>query len=91
MDNLEGICCLLFWLRRTREIGRGKFTLLALVILKPFVFSVPPAESKLYIFFFILWRGVRLTPLGTTAHMDPFHHPHMINEYGAVGGMKSGR
>jgi hypothetical protein len=42
-------------------------------------------------FFFTLWGGVRLSPLGTSATVGLMYQPRMVDEYGAFGGMRIGR
>jgi hypothetical protein len=41
--------------------------------------------------FSIAWAGVRLSPLGTKDYSGQLYQPRMINEYGAVHGMRIGR
>jgi hypothetical protein len=47
----------------------------------------------LFIYFFIILSGVRLSPLGTAVNTGLLYQPHMIDYgvCGAIGGMKIGR
>jgi hypothetical protein len=42
-------------------------------------------------FYFVSLGGVRLSPFGTSATVGLLYQPQMIDDYGAVGGMRIGR
>jgi hypothetical protein len=55
-------------------------------------FSLGPRKQRLdVVFFLVSLSGVRLSPLGTSATVGLLYQPRMIDDYGAVGGMKIGR
>jgi hypothetical protein len=52
---------------------------------------VPNKEITRNVFFIIILSGVRLSPLGTAVTAGLLYPPHMIDDCGAIGGMKISR